>query len=128
MKKISIHEYAKALYETTKDLKGAELKKATEAFAGLLLKHSNIKKTSAIVEAFEMYAHKQAGEVTIEVITAREIDKTTLESIKKVFGTKVDAVHRVQEDLIGGVIVKTEDTILDASLKTQLQILQAHLV
>lgn len=127
MKKISIHDYAKALYEVTKDRKGAELKKATEAFAALLLKHNNIKKMGAVVKAFEAYAHKQAGEVTIEVITAREIDKTTLEHIKKVFGEKVEATQRVQEDLIGGVIIKTEDTILDGSLKKQLQTLQAHL-
>lgn len=128
MRKNSIQDYAKALYEVTKDLKGTELKKATEAFAALLLRHNNLKMASAIIAVFETYAHKQAGEVAIEVITAREIDETTLESIKKVFGEKVNATHRVQEDLIGGVIIKTEDTILDGSLKTQLQNLQAHLV
>ncbi len=128
MRKNSINDYAKALYEVTKDLKGAELKKAVEAFASLLLKHSSLKKAPAIIEAYEKYANKKSGIVTIEVITAREIDKATLETVKKAFGDKVNARLTVQEDLIGGLVVKTEDTILDGSIKKQLQTLQAHLV
>lgn len=127
MKKISISEYAKALYEVTKDLKGVALKSAIEAFAALLFRHNNVKKTKAIITAFELYAQKQAGEVQIEITTARAVDKGTMDAIKKIFGDKVEATHRLQEDLIGGVIVRSEDTILDASIKTQLRNLQAYL-
>jgi F-type H+-transporting ATPase subunit delta len=128
MRKNSLQDYAKALYEITKDRKGADLKKALEAFVVLLSKKNVIKKAPIILKAYERYARKKEGHVAIEVTTAREIDKATLGHITKVFGDKVDTTEKIDTSLIGGVVIRTEDTILDASLKTQLQNLKTHLV
>lgn len=126
-KKNTISEYARALYEITRDLKGSELKKALESFTHLLYKHSMLKKSGAILNAFESHAKKKEGRISITVTTARDLDDRTLEEIKKSFGTDVEAKTEVDEKLLGGLIVRTDDTILDASLRTQLRALQEHL-
>lgn len=128
MKKNSIHDYAKALYEVTSLTKASEQKKVIAAFASLLYQNNIVKRAPAIIAAFERYAQKQEGGITMNITTARKIDKTTLDTIKKTFGAKVEATNDVDESLIGGLIVRTEDTIFDASLKTQLQALSAHLI
>ncbi|MBI5728646.1 MAG: F0F1 ATP synthase subunit delta [Candidatus Magasanikbacteria bacterium] len=128
MVKDSIHDYAKALFATTNGLKGEELKQAVKAFAALLFKHNILNRAPQIMAAYEAYAQKRSGVVTIAITTAREIDTKTTEQIKKIFGDMVEATRSVDASLIGGVVIKTEDTVFDASLKTQLRILKAHLV
>ncbi len=128
MKKDSIHDYAKALFEVTDGLKGEELKSALKVFAAFLYKKNILKRAPQIAAAYEAYAKKRSGAVSIVITTAREIDAKTAGQIKKVFGETVEASQSIDESLIGGVVIKTEDTIFDASLKTQLRILHAHLV
>lgn len=128
MAKVSIHDYAKALFEVTNGLKGEALQQALKVFAVFLYKKNILKRAQRIIAAYEEYAKKRAGVATIAITTAREIDSRTIEQIKKVFGNVVEATQSVDESLVGGVVIKTEDTIFDASLKTQLRILHAHLV
>lgn len=128
MTKDSIHDYAKALFEMADGLKGEELKQTLKAFAALLYKKNILKRSPQILAAYETYAKKRAGVVSIGITTAREVDAKTIDQIKKVFGEAVEATQSVDASLIGGVVIKTEDTIFDASLKTQLRILHSHLV
>ena len=64
----------------------------------------------------------------IEIQSARKLDEKTLAGIKKVFGDSVEASESIDESLLGGVRVRTEDEILDGSLKTQLKNLRRDLV
>jgi len=126
-KKMSNRQYAQALYEVTVDLKGEDLKHAITEFVRILVRDHKLRQGENIIAEFVKYSKKQAGEVEIEVTSARELDKTTLEKIKKIFGDKVEAVTKVDKSLLGGVSVKLEDRILDASLKTQLNKLKLSL-
>ena len=128
MKKNSTQDYAKALFEVTNGLKGENLKEAVGAFAKLLYEKNILKRAAQIIAEYEAYAKKQAGYVAIHITTARTIEKTTVEHIKKIFGDMVEATQTVDESLLGGMIVRTEGTILDASLKTQLKKLKEVLV
>ena len=128
MAKNTVHDYARALYETTHDLKGNELKKALESFTKLLYKHSILKNCGAIIKAYESLVKKKEGIKSITITTARELDDRTLKEIKKAFGGETEASTKVDESLLGGLIVQTDDTILDASLRTQLRNLQEQLV
>src|SRR3990167_1966415 len=127
MAKNTVNDYARALYETTYGLKGNELKKALESFTKLLYKHSMLKKSGIIIKKYELLVKKKAGLKTISVTTARELDDRTLKEIKKTFGANTEADTKVDESLLGGLIIRTDDTILDASLRTQLRNLQEHL-
>jgi len=127
MKKVTNTQLAQALYEVTKGAKGEKLSKAIAEFATLLVRAHKISRADNIIKEFEKYSKKQAGIVEIEVQSARKLDENTLNGIKKVFGESVEATESIDESLLGGVRVRTEDKILDASLKSQLMILKNSL-
>ena len=128
MKKNSNRQYAQALYEVTKDLSGADLSMALKNFVELLIRDRRFKKADNIIFEFEKYVKKQAGEVEVEIISAKKLDKNIIEKIKVVFGEKVKAIENIDSNILGGIKLKTEDKILDASLKTQLNNLKVNLI
>lgn len=127
-KKTSNKQLAQALYEVTDGVKGDKLHKAIAEFAKLLARARKISRADNIIKEFERYSKKQAGIVEIGVESARKLDEKTLSSIKKIFGNNVETTESIDEDLLGGVKVRTEDKILDGSLKTQLNQLKQSLV
>lgn len=128
MKKITTKQFAVALYEITAGLHGEKLHEALRQFVLLLVKYHKLKQGSRIIAEFEKYAKKQAGIMEIEITSARKLSETTLNHIKKIFGEHTESVEKVDATLLGGMKVKTEDKILDASLKTQLLNLKNSLI
>jgi len=134
-KKISNNQLAQVLYEVTVGTKGEQTKKAIHEFVRLLKRIHKVSKALNIITEFEKYAKKRQGIVNIEIQSARELDEKTLLNIKKIFSTKggsvlgggVEASESIDQCLLGGIKVKTEDKILDASLKTQLNQLKQFL-
>lgn len=119
-KKISNKQLAIALYEATKGLVASDLKKALVEFVAILARERKLKKADYIIAEYVKYAKVQDGVRQIEITSARELDDKVLNHIKKAFGDKVEAEVKVDASLLGGVRVKTDDKILDASLRTQL--------
>ncbi len=128
MSKNSNREYAIALYNATKDVKGKALEGVINNFIQVLFRDQKLKKVYAIISEFELFAKKQQGIVSIDITSARELDKNTLATIKKSFGSDVEATTVVDPRLLGGIIVQEESTIFDGSLKTQLQKLKQSLI
>ncbi len=120
-------QYGKILYESTKGLKGAELEAVIKNFLILLQGEQMLSKVEFIMREFERYAKKQEGVEEIEITSARELTPQEIKEIGKHFGEKVEAVTKVDEKIIGGVIIKTDNTILDGSLKGQLEKLKQQL-
>jgi F-type H+-transporting ATPase subunit delta len=118
--KISNKQFAEALYELTLDVNAKDLNIVLQNFVKFLAKQHKIKKTDAIIAEFEKIAKKKQGIVELEIISARKLDKDTVEKIKASFAKEVETTEKIDESLIGGIKVKIEDKILDASVKTQL--------
>ena len=127
MKKRTPKQYADALYEITRDLADSDLKDAIVPFVSLLAKDRKFSKVSQIIELFEKKIKKEEGVVEIDVATARKMTEELRGGIEKVFGGKVDMTTAVDKELLGGIVVETEDTILDASVRTQLKRLESKL-
>jgi len=127
-KKISNKQYAQALFEATKDLKGEKISEAIKKFVLLLARQHKLKRAEQIITEYEKRVKKENGEVEIVVKSARKLEKTLLEKIKNVFGDKVETKEEVDQSLLGGLVVKTEDKILDGSLRTQLASLRQKLI
>jgi F-type H+-transporting ATPase subunit delta len=125
--KITNKQIALALFEATEKLSGADLDSALQRFVDLLAKKQKLKQIGNIIAEFESISKKAEGIVGIEIKSAKKLDNTTTDGIKKVFGDKVEASEEVDEELLGGITVKTEDKILDGSLKTQLDKLKQSL-
>jgi F-type H+-transporting ATPase subunit delta len=127
-KKITNRQLAKALYETLKDLKGSDLKKVLVDFVVILAREHKLKKSSYIIAEYVKYAKAGEGIQEIEITSARELDDRTVNHIKKAFGENTEATIKIDATLLGGVRVKTENKILDASLKTQLLKLKQSII
>ncbi len=128
MKKITNKQFAQALYEAAKDLKGAQLKEAVKQFVLLLVRQHKFRQAGRIIAEFEKYAKKQAGIAEIKISSAKKLNKAILSGIKKIFGKKTEAEEIIEPSLIGGIMIRTEDKILDGSLKTQLTKLKQSLI
>ncbi|GAB6076257.1 ATP synthase F1 subunit delta [Desulfurobacterium crinifex] len=77
---------------------------------------------------FEKFVDFRLGIVKAEIVSAVEIDEETLsrikEKIENLFGKKAEITVKLDPSLIGGFIVKVADKVLDASIKTQLEMLK----
>ncbi len=120
-KKITNKQFAKALYEAIKDLKGEKLHNALKQFVLVLVQNHKLKKADKIITEFIRYSKKEEGIVEMTVTSARKLEKHTLELIDKAFGGKTEMTEDIDVALLGGVKIKTEDQIFDGSIKKQLQ-------
>lgn len=130
-KKNTNKQFAQALYEVIKGLKGEHLHQALKGFASLLVKAHKLKQADRILAEFIKYSKKREGIVEIEITSSRQLDGKVLTEIKKVFSEaeqKVESIELIDKNMLGGISVKTEDKIMDASLKTQLRKVKQSLI
>lgn len=126
-KKISNKQYAQALFEAMGDLKGEKLSEVIKRFVLLLACRHKLKRAEQIIFEYEKCVKRENGGVEIVVKTASKLEKILLNKIEKVFGDEVETKEELDENLLGGVVIKTEDRILDGSLKKQLHLLRQSL-
>lgn len=120
-------QYARILLDLTKDMDEKVTQAAIAQYVEFLYRDGAIKKVKYIVREFEKLAKEAEGIVRIEIKTAKKVSDSIITTIEKVFGDKVESIVSTDESLIGGVVVKKGNTIIDGSVKTQLNKLQTTL-
>ncbi len=132
MKKITPKQYAISLYESLKDAKGEEVKELIRNFLELLKKRKQLKLLNKIFQCFIKVYQEQEGILTTEVITARQltekIKEKIIEWLKKFTNRTATIEEKIDSKILGGIIIKFNETILDTSLKSQLKKLQRSLI
>ena len=58
--------------------------------------------------------------ISVQELTSEEKQKITAKLEKK-YGCKVELVCEIDESILGGIIIKTEDAVIDGSLKKKLR-------
>ncbi len=100
----------------------------TRRFVGLLAERRRLFILAAVIEAFAGLLAEHRGEVRAEVTSARALSAAQLDRIeallRKVIGGRVVVDAGVDEELIGGLVVRVGSRMVDASLRTKLQRLQ----
>ena len=85
-----------------------------------------------IAEAYDNLLDEQLGKVEVDVIVAQKLDAAQLEQVRaKVSAAlKKDAVvHQyVDESIIGGIVLRVQDKLIDGSVKYQLNSLRQQLL
>lgn len=102
-----------------------QLDKDAISFLKLLIDKSRIKNLSGIVSEYTALADEMRNCLNVEVTTAVDIDKVQLSEIgqkfKKKYNSKdVKVKHIIDPSIIGGVIVKIGDKMVDSSIKGRL--------
>jgi len=94
------------------------------AFIMILIDESRVRLLPEIRESLAQLVEEAAGRMTGQVTSARPLSKGQLEAIRTALsrrlGAEVQLETRVDPELIGGVIARVGDLLLDGSVRTQL--------
>ncbi len=131
--KISIEQYAQSLYEVISDTNPKDHDKVINNFIRILKENNDLGSYEKIIDAYENLIAIENTTAQIEITTAnetsitpgiiKELNKFAKDNLK----TKSEVNIKVDESIIGGVLIKVDDTLIDASLKTELNNLHSNL-
>ena len=110
---------------------GDKLNEQQQNLVKLMAENARLKLMPDVLAQFEVARAKAENKVEAEVISAFELsEKQTSDLVnilKNKLGCEVTLTTTIDESLIGGVIIKAGDTIIDASMKSQLDSLALSL-
>lgn len=101
----------------------------TKNFLGVLARNRRLFALDDVIEAFRALAADHRGEVRAEATTAVPLDDERIQRLKTeieaAVGRAVRLDAKVDENLLGGVVVKIGSKMIDSSLRTKLQRLKS---
>ncbi|KAJ3665462.1 hypothetical protein Zmor_000956 [Zophobas morio] len=92
-----------------------------------LAENGRLKNINGVINAFKILMAAHRGEVTCEVVTARDLDaaqKQKLEGVLKSFVKSNEIIHltsKVDPSIIGGMIVSIGDRYVDMSVASKIK-------
>lgn len=103
---------------------GDELDAKGKNFIRLLAENKRLVLLPQISQLFEVLKANQEKSVDVEVTAAFEISSEMssklTESLKKRLQREINMVTRVDQGLIGGVVIRAGDTVIDSSVRGKL--------
>ena len=118
--------YAKALFAVAGEGTLSE-EKLLEHFLGTLRTNGHVHMLPRVLRAYERILAKHTKKETIEVTTATELSQTEVATLlrKEPFANVLTTLHKrverkVDSSVVGGAIVRTSGTRIDASYKRKL--------
>lgn len=103
----------------------------TRNFCRLLAEKGRLVTLPDITVGFGELLDAEKGIIRGELVTAVELNetkrKTVLEELNKQVKQTLELIYSVNPDLLGGVLLKVGDQVLDASLRAQLSILKENI-
>lgn len=113
------------------DLCKGNIDKEVENFLRLLLQNNRLALLPDIAKQFEALKAEDEGYITVEAIAAypfdKEGEKKFVAALEKKLNKKVHLKVAVDKTLIGGVLVRAGDRVIDGSIKGQLESLRKTL-
>ncbi|PLX21026.1 ATP synthase F1 subunit delta [Candidatus Parcubacteria bacterium] len=130
--KASSKQYAVTLYDLVEGKTQKEISDVLKSFFELLKKDNVLSRLDDVLKEFNDIWNKENGIVEASVVSARELDKASKKEIVDYIKTasKAEDVvldESVDEKILGGVIVKYADKIVDSSLKGRVSSLKRSL-
>ena len=104
---------------------GDALGQLTGNLVRVLFKNGRLALLPAVAGSFSEMAEAAAGRIGVEVKTAMALEESHLAALKERLGEALggEVILAVKEDpsLLGGIVVKVEDTVYDASAAGRLE-------
>ena len=108
--------------------KKMELSLMVSSTLGLMAQKRRLPMVPALIEAVRAKIADEKGEITAEVTSAQNLtaaqEKELAATLKKSVGKDVKIKTTVDENLIGGLIIKVGSKMIDSSIKSKLSNLQ----
>ncbi len=103
------------------DVAGKALSDTGKNFVRVLLEKNRLKYLPEVRRIFEQERAESEGRSKVEVTSAFDLNeeqkKNITSAMSKRLGTKVDLSVKVDDALIGGVVIRAGDLVIDASLR-----------
>lgn len=97
----------------------------------LMAENNRLKLMPDVLAQFEVARAKAENKIEAEITSAFELSaeqvSELVNTLKNKLGSDITVTTSIDESLIGGVIIKAGDTIIDASMKSQLDSLALSL-
>ncbi|MCL5666697.1 MAG: ATP synthase F1 subunit delta [Patescibacteria group bacterium] len=132
--KFTSQQYAQALYDAVSETNPKDHGLVMDNFAKILAQNGDLGKFPEIEAAYKKIDREAKGIKEAEVTVAREMELNQ-QIIKELnnavqasgLSSQLEVKKKVDESIIGGVIVRVNDTLIDASVKNQLENLNKSL-
>lgn len=106
------------------DLLDDELSEAGKNFVSVLAQYGRLALAPDIWEQYELLKAHFEKTMDVEVLSAFEVSDeekdTLMSSLKKRLQREINIDARVDKSLLGGVIIRAEDTVIDNSIRGKL--------
>lgn len=125
---LNLHEAAALFIEVS----GDQLNDHAKNFIKILAENDRLVLLPEINQLFQDYRSQSDGAIEAELIAAMDVGEAQLSAIQAALserlGKKVTLTSRIDESLIGGAIIQAGDTVIDGSVRGQLEKLATTLV
>ncbi len=112
------------LAELIIDVGGDGLSETGGNLVRILAENERLAEMAGVAAVFDEERDRTEGRSHVEVTSAFELtntqQKSIADSMSKRLGTEVDVSVTVDKSLIGGVVIRAGDTVIDASLRGRL--------
>ena len=130
--KVSIKQYAQALFDLTNGKSEQDISIIVKNFADQLKKDGQLKNAGAIMEKFGRLYNETHGIVEAAVSSRENLSQDILGKIETFVKNKYGAKEVVLETAVdgnikGGIIIKVGDEVIDGSVASQLRKLRKEL-
>ncbi len=126
--KHTARQYAATLLAATEGKDHKDIDSVLAQFLTALRKDKARRMLPAIVKAFQTLSEEHAGKRSADVTTARSHEAHTIQhALEKALDQKVTVQHHMNPKLLGGIVVRIGDTLIDASVRSRLAILRTKL-
>ncbi len=131
--KITPKQYAESLYQVIRGKEKKDTENAIVNFVNILIENNNVSKLDKIIEQFEKIWNKEERIVETEIISSEKLNSGVIKLLKdyiaKLSGAKNVIINEEKDkNILGGVVIKYEDRIIDGSLKTRIEDLKKSMV
>lgn len=119
---ITAKQYAQALYDSLREVTEKDHDTVIQNLTSLLRQNNDLDKYEEIITHYEALEQKglETTEAVVTTAGPNRIDHESLEALNVLADKKVKVTQVVDESIIGGVVIRVDDTLIDASLKTKL--------
>lgn len=126
--KFTPQQYAQALYDSISETRPKDHNRVLDNFVKVLAEYGDVGEYDKIEEAYKEISEKGHGIKSVQITTARETDaKAIVRELNEIVGKNPDVRTKIDENIIGGVMVKVDDSLIDASVKNSLNQLKKQM-
>lgn len=113
--------------------KGAKADELTKNFLNLLLENQRLAELTSIVNNFEELYRKELGQVLCTVTSSADLTNAQRKLVEEAISTrmkgkKLVVSYDVSNSILGGLVVKIEDQVLDYSVSSKVDRLKTQLL